>query len=139
MLHKQGQIRQENRVESQAKSTKTTVNITAFKVLLASISQRARSKTEIQNLTGLTNTTVSRWMRVLSSGKDRIVYVESWSRVGQRGNWTAMWKMGWGMPDAPKPKPLTSSQYNKRWRVTQKANAAIHVTKSEGVIRHVAK
>jgi len=122
-----------------AKGTKTVVNITAFKAMMAAMAVRARSKTELHEITGLTNTTISRWMQVLSTGKDRIVYIESWQRKGTRGCWTAMWKMGHGMPDAVRPKALSSSQYNKRWRVKQLHKAAVKVTQTETGLIHVSR
>ena len=102
------------------------------------MAERSRSKLELHEITGLTNTTISRWMTVLAAGKDRIVYVESWKRKGTRGCYTAMWKMGHGMPDAVKPKPLTHSQYAKRWRAKQ--NSMPSITQPEtGVTRHVSR
>ena len=122
-----------------SKGTKTIVNITAFKAMMAAMAVRARSKTELHEITGLTNTTISRWMQVLSTGKDRIVYIESWQRKGTRGCWTAMWKMGHGMPDAVRPKALSSSQYNKRWRTKQLHKAAVKVTQTETGLIHVSR
>lgn len=122
-----------------AKTTKTVINITAFKVLLAAMAVRARSKKQLHELTGLTNTTISRWMRVLSTGKDRIVYIESWSRKGTRGCYTAMWRMGHGMPDAPQPKPLTASQYAKRWRNNQAALSEQRIIQTETGLIHAPR
>ena len=123
----------------QPKGTKTVVNITAFKVLMAAMAVRARSKSELHEITGLTNTTISRWMRVLSTGKDRIIYVESWQRKGTRGCWTAMWKMGHGMPDAPRPKALTQSEYAKRWRKNLATAATTRITLTETGLIHAPR
>jgi hypothetical protein len=119
-----------------SKGTKTVVNITAFKVLMSTIAKKARSKAELRELTGLSNTTISRWMTVLSSGKDRIVYIESWSRKNTRGCYTAMWRMGWGMPDAPKPAPLTASEYAKRWRARKEKEATLTVQRTSTGLIH---
>lgn len=121
------------------KTTKTVINITAFKVLLAAMAVRARSKKQLHELTGLTNTTISRWMRVLSTGKDRIIYIESWSRKGTRGCYTAMWRMGHGMPDAPQPKPLTAAQYAKRWRNNQAAASEQRIIQTETGLIHAPR
>lgn len=121
----------------QSKGTKTVVNITAFKVLLAAMAVMPKSKKQLQEITGLTNTTISRWMTVLHSGKDKIVYIADWKRFAQRGNYTAMWTMGYGMADAPKPKALTMSEYNKRWRATQEVkNTVTTDTSKSGVLIH---
>lgn len=121
------------------KGTKTIVNITAFKALMSAMAVRPRSKTELQEITGLTNTTVSRWMTVLSNpkDKDRIAYIAEWKRFGTRGCYTAMFMMGYGMPDAPRPKPLTMSEYNKRWRAKQLKLASTTVTTTPTGVIHV--
>ena len=120
-----------------SKGPKTIVNISAFKAMMAAMSKKARSKSELHELTGLTNTTVSRWMAVLASGKDRIVYIESWHRKGTRGCYTAMWRMGWGMPDAPKPAPLTAAQYAKRWRNKQEKKSSTSTTHTATGLIHL--
>jgi hypothetical protein len=76
--------------------------------------------------TGLCNSTVSRWVRLLrnTNGKNNLIYVYDYVRTGSRGNWAERFLLGYGMHDAPKPKPLTAAQYAKRWRNKQlkKAN-----------------
>lgn len=112
-----------------SKGTKTIVNVTAFKALCSAMAVRPRSKTELHELTGLTNTTISRWMNVLSAGKDRIVFIAEWKRVGKAGCQTAFWSLGYGMPDAVKPKALTGAQYSKRRRIkAAKAEATVSQT-----------
>lgn len=110
------------------------LNATAMKELLLALHGRPVSKYELQDITGLTNTTVSRWISMLHRAE--LVYISDWSRVGTRGNWTALWSFGYKTSDAPKPKPLTQSQYAKRWRL--KIAAKARTTTTEGVIRHVA-
>lgn len=120
-----------------SKGTKTIVNITAFKAMMSAMAVRPRSKTELHELTGLTNTTISRWMAVLANPKDlhRIAYIAEYKRFSTVGCYTAMFSMGYGMPDAIKPKALTSSQYNKRRRIKlEKLAATKTIITSTGVI-----
>lgn len=73
---------------------------------------------EICEATGLTNSTVSRWLKFLHV-RPGLVYIAEWRRVGTRGNLSAVWSAGFWETDALKPKPMTMSQYNKRWREKQ--------------------
>jgi hypothetical protein len=119
--------------------TKTVVNIAAFKALLVAMSTRARSKTELHELTGLTNTTISRWIRVLSTGPDRLVYIERYQLLGKAGNHTAFWRAGHNMPDAIKPRAKTSSEYNKAARKRALHAAAVKTVQTPTGLIHTSK
>ena len=84
---------------------------------------------EICVATGLTNSTVSRWLRLLHI-RPGLVYIAAWRRLGARGNYSAVWSAGFWETDALKPKPLTMSEYNKRWR---KKQALLKIRTTKGV------
>lgn len=106
----------------------------AMKELMLVLHTAPRTKYELKDLTGVCNTTISRWMGMLH--RAQLIYIVSWERTGQRGAWAARWQYGYQKTDAVRPKALSSSEYNKRARA--KAANAARTTKTEGVIRHVA-
>jgi len=124
-----------------SKGTKTVVNIAAFKALMSAMAVRPRSRSELHEITGLTNTTISRWMAVLANPKDknRIAYIAEWKPPGRSGWPTALFAMGHGMPDAPRPKALTAAQYKKRSRARQVKLASISTTTTLTGVIHVRK
>lgn len=89
-----------------------------------------KSKTELAEELGVTNTTVTKWMFLLGSDKPkmpgRLVYISSW-RQGPRGNPAALWTYGFEMPDAVKPKPLTGTQYAQRYRAKKRGHLQLVV------------
>ena len=123
-----------------ARKTNSLQNVAALKILLNAIAFRARTQPEIMELTGLCNSTVSRWIRYLHVSTPEVrnlVYIHQWTRNGDRGNWAACWKMGYAMSDALKPKPLSSGQHSKRWREKKAREARTTVT--DKGIKHVLK
>jgi hypothetical protein len=128
-----------NRVSQARQKLKTNTFLTLISVkhLLRAIKDKPMTQPEIIEATGLCNSTVSRWLRVLHT-RPNLVYIESWRRVGSRGNWSAVWSAGFYCQDALKPAPLTNAQYTKRWRTNNAKKARIS-TPSQGVIRHVIK
>jgi hypothetical protein len=99
------------------RKTNTYGSLIALKQLLNLLHRYQMTQPEIQEATGLTNSTVSRWLKLLHAGyPQNLVAISGWRRVGTRGNYSAVWGAGFGMLDTPKPKPLTSAQYAKRWR-----------------------
>lgn len=110
-------------------------NAIAMKELILVLHKGPVSKYQMQELTGLGNTTVSRWIQMLHRAE--LAYVADWKRVGTRGNWTALWAFGYQRADAIKPKALTNAEYLKRYRA-RKAHESRTTTTKEGVIRHVA-
>jgi len=106
----------------------------AMKELILLLHKAPRTKYELKELVGVCNTTVSRWMNMLH--REGLVYVESWERTGARGSWTARWMWGYLHQDALKPKALSSSEYNRRYRINLVKRA--RTTTENGVTRHVA-
>jgi len=86
--------------------------------------------------TGLANSTVSRYIRILHA-KPNTVYIAEWRRTGSRGNWSAVWAWGYKEFDAPKPKPLENGEYQKRWRRNKLRKQLTQVTKTG--VKHVSK
>lgn len=99
---------------------------------------RPCTQQEIIKLTGLCNSTVSRWLGVLHATPNNLVYISGWTRKGTRGNYTARWSTGFCMQDVPKPKPLTQAQYAKNWRARKAREARIIVDQQTGVTTHVS-
>lgn len=131
---------QQQSQEQIRKKTTSFQNVTALKILLNSIALLPKTQSEIVEITGLANSTVSRWINFLhTSSKEvkNLVYIADWRRTGERGCWAACWSLGYGMADKPKPKPMTMSQYNKRWRAKKARQSEITET-STGVI-HVSR
>lgn len=113
------------------KKTTSYQNVTALKILLNSIALLPKTQPEIVEITGLANSTVSRWINFLHTSTKEVknlVYIADWKRTGERGCWAACWSLGYGMADKPKPKPMTMSEYNKRWRAKKARQPEIFET-----------
>lgn len=113
-----------------------------LKLIANALSVRPRTQTEIIELTGLCNSTVSRWMRFLNVStktSKAVVYICEWKRTGTRGNWSAVWAWGFNLSNTPKPKPLTSGQYSKRWRMKKLKASSNSVTQTEKGIIYVSQ
>lgn len=117
------------------KKSQTAVNVIALKYIAVALSEKPRTQPEIMALSGLVNSTVSRYLKILHQ-KPNLVYIAEWRRTGSRGNWSAVWAWGYKQFDAPKPKPLTSGEYNKRWRKKKLQESLLQQTET-GVI-HVS-
>jgi hypothetical protein len=107
--------------------------------MLSAIAETPRSKEQIVEITGLQRTTVCRWMNLLATRKGEIknlVYIESWGKSGQKGHPVALWKLGYGMYDAPKPAPKPMKQSCKEWRLKKKVGAKIIQTE-KGIIHEL--
>jgi hypothetical protein len=122
------------------KKTNSLQNAALLKVLLGCIGHTPRSKEQIAEITGLTKTTVGRWINLLHTKKGEIkniVYIAEWLRVGKRQQPLALWKLGYGMFDAPRPQRKSKKEYNAAWRKRQRNNPI--VTTTEKGMKHVAR
>jgi hypothetical protein len=107
--------------------------------MLSAIAETPRSKDQIVEITGLQRTTVCRWMNLLATRKGDIknlVYIAEWGKSGQKGHPVALWKLGYGMYDAPKPAPKPMKDSCRDWRRKQKIGTRIIQT-PKGIIHEL--
>ena len=119
------------------RKTNTYLTLISLKILLTTIEKKPMTQPEIMEITGLANSTVSRWLQKLHT-RPSLVYIHSYRRVGTRGNWSKVWAAGFHGTDAIKPKPMEAGQYQKRWR-NKKLTKPIITIPEQGVIRHVSQ
>lgn len=96
------------------RKTNTVQTLAALKHLLTALAQKPMTQPEIAEATGLVNSTVSRWLKVLHN-KPNLVYIERWQRRSDRGNWQAVWAFGYMQFDADRPQRMSDAEYRRRW------------------------
>jgi hypothetical protein len=74
------------------------------------------TRPELCKHSGLANSTVSRWVEILRA-KPNLIYVESYRRRADRGNWQEVFAAGYMQDDAPRPVPMTAAEYRRRHKV----------------------
>lgn len=74
-------------------------------------------------LSGLANSTISRWVGCFHAKPGNLIYIVGWRRRADRGNWSAVYALGPGMDDEPRPKAMSANQYYVRYRNKQAAIA----------------
>ena len=97
-----------------------SIHIRTFCMLLRLLHEGDVTRDQIMERLGITDSTASRWLSLLGANNPimpgRLVYVSGWIRAGSRGNYARQWSYGFEMEDAPKPKPMTQTQYSQRYR-----------------------
>lgn len=97
-----------------------SVNTRAFVNMIRLLHEGDVTRDQIMERLGITDSTASRWLSLLGANNPnmpgRLVYVSGWIRAGSRGNYARQWSYGFEMGDAPKPKPMTQTQYSQRYR-----------------------
>ena len=111
-------MQQRRRVQTNPdkRNTNSKVNLNSWKTLIYVLDKHnGLTHAQIVRLTGLSNTTVTQWLQELHK-KPNCVYVCGWHRNGNRGNYARKWKFGFYFDDVPKPVPMSSAEYSRRYR-----------------------
>ena len=115
------------------RKTNTKLYAVAFKELaLALHGPKNLSRPEIGEVTGLTNSTVSRWIQMLRDAK--LVYVADYRRDSDRGNWIELFHWGYMRPDATRPKRMSDREYRSRYNIRRQKRVII----TEKGLKHVS-
>lgn len=101
---------------------------------LALHGKRPLSRIQLQEVTGLANSTITQYLKLFRAAK--LVYVKDYTRQSDRGQWIELFAWGYMMPDADKPRPLTNKEYCETYR--RKKVMGKRVTKTEKGLIHVA-
>lgn len=81
-------------------------------LLLEKLQQDVCTQKQLQELTGLCNTTVGTWLRELK--RKEMIYISEWHKHGRV--WVAYYSWGYKETDARKPRPLTMKEREQRRR-----------------------
>ena len=106
------------------RKTNTKLYATAFKELVLALhGPKALSRPELEEVTGLTNSTISRWIQMLRDAK--LVYVADYRRDSDRGNWIELLRWGYMMPDTTRPKRMSDREYRRRYNIKRQKSVVI--------------
>lgn len=114
---------------------KFSVTIIAYREFtLALHGPKPLSRPQLQEITGLANSTISRWVEFFRAAK--LVYVADYKRTSDRGQWIELFSWGYNMPDATKPLPKSDAEYRATYR--RKLRLKANLKQTEKGIIHVA-
>lgn len=102
--------------------------------MIALMCTRQVCRREIREHTGLSQTTVNRWLAVLHTRPRNLIYISAYKRSATVGPYTEYYSFGFCEYDVPRPKALTKAQRNMRAKL-KAAVAATSIT--PGVLLHV--
>lgn len=112
-----------------------SIEAIAWKQMIALMCAREVTRAHIREHTGLSQTTVNRWLAVLRQAPGNLVYISRYTRSVNVGPYTEWFSFGYCQQDVPRPKPLTRAERNKRARRRNR----IITDQTQGVTRHVSE
>lgn len=124
--HKDVQISQPHK-----RRVKMAVEAIAWKQMIALLCSRPVCRAEIREHTGLSETTVNRWLAVLRLRPGNLIYICEFRRPVNVGPYTEYYRFGFCEYDVPRPPPLTKAERNQRAALRMRTHRS-----TEGVVIH---
>lgn len=115
--------------------TKISIEAIAWKHMIALMCAREVNRAQIREATGLSQTTVNRWLAVLHQAPNNLIYISKYTRSATVGPYTEWYSFGFCQQDVPRPRPLTKVERNRKARRKHRTDRS---SASKGIIRHVA-
>jgi len=84
-----------------------SIDVVAITTLLHALNEGTYSQIQLQEMTGMCNQSIGRWLRAVK--KKKLIFIAEWHKHGKV--WVAYYQWGFEEPDAPKPKPLTNKEH----------------------------
>lgn len=126
-----GQIRPPN----PNRRVKLSIEAIAWKHLIALTCTREVNRAQIREATGLSQTTVNRWLAVLHQAPGNLIYISKYTRSATVGPYTEWYSFGFCQQDVPRPRPLTKVERNRKARRKYRTDRS---SEEKGIIRHVS-
>jgi len=111
-----------------------SIEAIAWKQMIALMCTREVCRADIREHTGLSQTTVNRWLAVLHTRPRNLIYISRYTRSTGCGPYTEWYSFGFCEADVPRPPPL--SKREKKLRAARKLR--IHQP-TEGVLVHESR
>ena len=113
--------------------TKISIEAIAWKHMIALMCAREVNRAQIKEATGLSQTTINRWLAVLHQAPNNLIYISRYSRSVTAGPYTEWYSFGFCQQDVPRPRPLTKVERNKKARRKYRTDRSLE---TKGIIRH---
>lgn len=84
--------------------------------LIRALQEESLSQKEIQEVTGLANNTLTKYIKLLHSFGANLIYISEWRRDSIRGCPTRVYSWGWLGKDVKRPAPMNKTEYARRYR-----------------------
>jgi hypothetical protein len=111
-----------------------SIEAIAWKQMIALMCTREVTRAHIREHTGLSQTTVNRWLAVLRIRPNNLIYISKYTRSATVGPYTEWYRFGFCEADVPRPVPLTKSERMARIRRRNRVSSP-----TQGVIIHESR
>jgi hypothetical protein len=115
---------------------KISLEAIAWKHMIALMCVRETNRAQIREATGLSQTTVNRWLAVLHQAPNNLIYISKYTRSATVGPYTEWYSFGFCQQDVPRPRPLTKAERNRKARRKYRTDRS---SEEKGIIRHASK
>lgn len=98
-----------------------SIDIVATTTLIHALNDGTYSQLQLQEMTGMCNQSIGRWLRVLKA--KHLIHVAEWHKHGKV--WVAYYQWGYEEPDAVKPRALSNREHCQNY-AARLAKRAMH-------------
>lgn len=113
---------------TKTKFTRESANAIALTVMIHALVEGEHTRDELQEIAGISDSTVRKWLRYLSNPKRKLVYICERRRTARTGACKLVYTWGPGKQDVPVVRQ-TDSDYSRTYRANKRMRLLYDIAK----------